>query len=82
MAPGSSAKRAHLACELARNTIIYIYIIALRASAAVPPLICALGADLGAMGPGGGVQRGGFNVRPGRGYAKGRQRHYVEPLPY
>ena len=30
-----------------------IYFIALRASAAVPPLICALDADLGAMGAGG-----------------------------
>ena len=32
----------------------FIYnFIALRASAAVPPLICALDAGLGAMGPGG-----------------------------
>ena len=33
--------------------IIIIYFIALRASAAVPPLICALEADLGGTGAGG-----------------------------
>ena len=60
--------------------LLYIYFIALRASAAVPPLICALEADLGGTGAGGRWSKARRVTRPGR--AKGRQRHYAEPLPY
>ena len=55
------------------------YFIALRASAAVPPLICALEADLGATGAG---RRAVDYGAAGSARAKGRQRHYAELLPY